>query len=720
MTSSELSSPHADSPSIQDIPRLDRTRAVLKTLLALAVLLPIIFVLWYAWSSYTETRKQVELDVQRMVGVAEEHALKVMEINEQINARVVELLRDQSNDEIRAQQAQYHQMLNEIGEAMPQIQSINVFDETGTRMVSSLNQPNTPQPNIADREDFYHHASNPGSEVFVSTLFQGRASKMLIFNMSIARRQGERFAGVVNTSLNPGYFSEYYRQMISGNEGAAIALHHARGSLLGRYPPVSNPITFSPNAELGDRFAAGERAGSLETRSNADGKKRSFAFRRVGDLPLYIVASYSTATWQGAWYRQIGSVAAFTFLPSIALWALLVSTLRRLRREEEVWDQWRAEVTQRQAMELAYKQARRLEALGQLTGGVAHDFNNLLMVVSTSTMVLRRQMLDPKSDQPLGALERSIEAGKRLTRQLLAFSRKQPLRPEVLDVAKHVREFMELVRTSLGGRIQLDIQISPSLKPIYADEAELELALLNLALNARDAMPDGGRLRIRVDPVPADANHPERIVIAFEDTGHGIEPENLNRIFEPFFTTKAAGRGTGLGLAQVRGFCEEAGGSVGVQSIVGAGTTVTMLLPVSQSELAAPAPVETQSIILASGRVLLVEDNPEVADATRLLLEQLGYDVEIELSAEEALKRLEKDIDWVLVVSDVLMPQGISGIGLAQALHASDLQLPILLITGYTAQLEQAKTAGMRVLGKPFDAIALRKAIDEVLAAPRR
>ncbi|HKY02027.1 MAG TPA: ATP-binding protein [Burkholderiales bacterium] len=714
------SAPQSDSEaggSILHIPQLNRTRAILRALLSLAILLPCVFVLWYAWNSYQEMREEVEHEVERVVGVAEEHAVKVLEINEQINARVVALLDDRSDPSIKRNSEKYYALLKQIGAGMPQIQSINIFGADGMRLVSSRFQSN-PAVSIADREDFYYHMRLADARPFVSPLFIGRSSNEAIFNMSVGRRdETGRFLGVVNTSLDPRYFRSYYKQILADQPGLTLTLLHANGTPILGFPD-NEAVIASSEKQMKQRVAEGERRGSMNFVSELDGKERFYSFRRVGEYPLYLAAGATTQVWRQAWHQHVGEVMAFTFVPSFALWVLLVVTLRRLKREEEGWDQWRAEVTQRQAMELAYKKARRLEALGQLTGGVAHDFNNLLMVVSTSTMLLRRRFEgNPDTEQPLGALERSIEAGKRLTRQLLAFSRKQPLRPEVVDVAEHMRGFIDLVRTSIGGRIQLALEVDPDVKAIYADTAEFELALLNLALNARDAMQDGGCLTIRVRNLPASAKgglSQDAVSIGFEDTGHGISSDNLERIFEPFFTTKAAGHGTGLGLAQVRGFCEEAGGMVRVRSMVGKGTTVMMLLPAT--EAAAVPSVERRQPVFptASGRVLLVEDNPEVAAATRVLLEQLGYDVELCMSAEEGIALLHGERDWRILISDVLLPKGMSGIALAQALRDSHPDLPILLITGYTAQLEQAKVAGLKVLGKPFDVNSLRKAIDEV------
>lgn len=713
----------APPASPAEAPGLDRTRAALRTLLGLAIALPLAFFLGYAWTSYTAARDEVKDAVERLGGVAEEHALKVFEINDQLINRILDLAERMDDAAIAGAQTQYHAMLSRIGADIPQLSSINLFGSDGKLLVSNRFYP-VPQIDIAGRADFQYHLERRGP-LYVSPVYQGAALGLPVFNVSVARRgPNDEFRGLVSVSLRPDYFSEYYKQLAQGKPGVAIMLVHADGSIMARHPAVPRDVQVQSYGPVMQEIDAAKYTGVTEYVSPVDGRARFGAFRQIGSYPVYIVTGYARDAWLSEWYGRTAVVAGFTFVPSLALCVLLLIALRRLQREEEGWDQWRAEVTHRQAMEIAYKQARRLEALGQLTGSVAHDFNNLLMVVSTSTMLLRRRLAGREDvEQPLGALERSLEAGKRLTRQLLAFSRKQPLRPEVLDVPTQMGEFIELIRASLGGRISLSLDIDPETRPVYVDEGEFELAMLNLAINARDAMPEGGTLTVCARNVHLDGEgepglRGEFVAISFQDSGQGISEADLHHVFEPFFTTKAPGRGTGLGLAQVYGFCEQAGGTATVESVVGQGTKVTLYVPVSQRPLqTAAAPAQDEPEQRRAGRVLLVEDNPEVAQATRILLEQIGYAVEIAPSADEAMIRIDLRPAWDIVVSDVLMPGRASGIVLAKWLYTHHPELPVLLVTGYTAQLEQAKNEGLKVLAKPFDADGLRKAIDTVREA---
>jgi len=329
----------------------------------------------------------------------------------------------------------------------------------------------------------------------------------------------------------------------------------------------------------------------------------------------------------------------------------------------------------------------------------------------------------PEVERPLAALERAVNSGRHLTRQLLAFARRQPLRPQSVDLRYRMQDFTDLLRATLGARVQLKVSVSPRVPRTVVDEAELELAMLNVALNARDAMPEGGSLAISADAVELDGSGLDGlrgrfVELSFEDNGKGISREHLGQVFQPFWTSKPAGQGTGLGLSQVHGFCQQAGGGVYIESSLGVGTTVTMLLPAAvPAEDDEPTPEADPVQGPASGRLLLVEDNPDVAQSTRALLESMGYRVEAAASGEEALQRLDAGLDCDIVLSDMLMPGRVSGLALAQQLRRESSRLPVLLMTGYTPELEAARQGGFAVIAKPFDAAALRSALDEVRRA---
>ena len=353
--------------------------------------------------------------------------------------------------------------------------------------------------------------------------------------------------------------------------------------------------------------------------------------------------------------------------------------------------EWRAaQIKLEEAREQLF-QAQKMEAVGQLTGGVAHDFNNLLTVILGSTDLADRLIGDnEKLKRLIGNMRHAAQRGESLTKQLLAFSRRQPLRPERIELPQQVQGLSDLLSRSLRGDIAIVTDVDDDLEPIVVDPGQLELALLNVGLNARDAMPNGGSLRLAARNVSlnaeADGLQGEYVAISVSDTGEGMSEEVKTRAFEPFFTTKAIGLGSGLGLSQAYGFAKQSGGTVTIDSRLGAGTTVTFYLPTGQ---AAPVPAPKEEVRrpgreTRSGTVLLVEDEPAVAELALGLLQEGGYKVKTATSAADALALLRQDDEIDLVFTDIMMPGGMNGAELARVVHREFPGVFILLATGYT------------------------------------
>jgi len=359
--------------------------------------------------------------------------------------------------------------------------------------------------------------------------------------------------------------------------------------------------------------------------------------------------------------------------------------------------------------------SQKMEALGQLTGGLAHDFNNLLTAILGACELALRNINDPdKVTRMLEGVRGSAQRGASLTKQLLAFARAQPLEIKQIDLRQFFSDVTTLVRPSLRSDIEVVTEISDQLWPIDADAGALELALLNLAFNARDAMPKGGSLKISAHNEVLDGKHEglrgEHVVLRVSDTGSGMPREVMDRVFEPFFTTKSFGEGTGLGLSQVFGFAKQLGGAVVVDSEVDKGATFTLYLPASRGAEAGHVRANgTKSL----GRVLIVEDDIFVAELAADMLAELGFESTVTHSATEALERLAGGDKPKLVFSDVVMPGGITGVELARKLRERFPELPILLTTGYSEQI--SATQGFPVLQKPYQLDALAGALGDLL-----
>jgi PAS domain S-box-containing protein len=390
--------------------------------------------------------------------------------------------------------------------------------------------------------------------------------------------------------------------------------------------------------------------------------------------------------------------------------AHLLSALMQRRRTEE---------------QLAH--AQRLEAVGQLTGGIAHDFNNLLTVISGNLQLLEMELADhATAAEFVGEAQRAVQSGAALTAKLLAFARRQRLLPRAIDPGALLQDLGSMLRRTLGDPVKVEIDYSPPVAPIFADASQLESALLNLALNARDAMPRGGLLSITVrqvdvgdEAVELEITPGAYVVFRISDTGHGMAPDVLARAFEPFFTTKEAGKGNGLGLSMVYGFVRQSGGQLRAQSRLGYGTQIDLFLPVARSAFDPQASAEADSAHRGHERVLVVEDEPAVRSVATQFLRKLGYAVLAASDGREALQQLDADPGIALLFSDVALGEGMSGSDLAIAARARRPSLAVLLTSGYehvADQGAQAPSQRFELLRKPYRledlAAALRRQLD--------
>ena len=436
------------------------------------------------------------------------------------------------------------------------------------------------------------------------------------------------------------------------------------------------------------------------------------ALRNVSLLERPVQAITLTSTIQAAVRarRQQYEVQAHLAEREDAARRLEELVVARTQQLEAANEELRAQIAERERVEESLRHAQRIEAIGQLTGGVAHDFNNLLMVISGGLDMLGRQPDPARQRRLMDGMRQAAGRGAALTRQLLAFSRRQALQAVPVDLRRQIGSMRELLDRSLSGDVHVALDFGPELWPVEVDPGELELVILNLAVNARDAMPEGGTIEIRAGNLAgwdADGLHGDFVRLAVIDTGTGMPPEVVARVFEPFFTTKDIGKGSGLGLAQVYGFARQSGGTVRIDTAVGRGTTIELLLPrsagVPQAEARPAAELRKMGAPGTRGHVLLVEDDDEVAALVGQMLGELGFGVTRAASAAAALGALADGRTIDLVFSDVLMPGGMNGVELARELRRRHPDLPVVLTSAYAGNAKRdADAAGIALLPKPY------------------
>jgi signal transduction histidine kinase/CheY-like chemotaxis protein len=704
-------------------------RTTLIVLLAAAIVLPGVYAAAVAYSDFRARVASATDATVRTARIAEEHALKVFDLNETLDQRVDDLVRGLDDEAIRTREADIHNKLQTIGGGYPQVASVSIFGPAGALLANSRYYP-APHASIATRDDFVGIRGGRILEHVSKVMTWHGGNGEAVFNTGIARRSANgAFAGLVSVALRRSYFESFYRELL-GNERGAMTLMLARtdGAVLASYPGGSGSAV-APR-EVAAALANGCRSGVLRT-AGEDGRReprggRILAYRQVGAYPVYVSCAYSEAAIWTAWYKRALVSAASIFVPSIVLWFVLVLSLKRLAAEKQAWKRWQAEASMRRSIESAYRQSRKMEALGNLVGTVAHDFNNLLTIIATNVQIARRRDAAPL-DRELSAIERALKSGQSLTRQLLGVARKQPLRSEVIDLSRWMTASRELLRMSLGAKAALVVDIGRDVWPIEVDSAELELALINVAVNARDAMPSGGRCTVRATNVRLEresgfALTGEFVQISLEDTGAGMAPDVLAHAFEPLFTTKPKGMGTGLGLPQVFAFCDRSGGLATIDSTPGVGPTVRLYPPRAPAApgAAAAAPQHAAEAEPAGElHVLLVEDNDEVAAGTEALLRMMGHRVTCAYNADAALRMIAENLSsaeepFDVLISDIHMPGANNGIDLAEAAQMLAPPIPVILITGYAQELERARNVNVRVLSKPFDIGLLESMLQKI------
>ncbi|BAN26812.1 hybrid sensor histidine kinase/response regulator [Caballeronia insecticola] len=687
------------------------------TALVASVVIPFAFFGLYSYYTYERALTESGESLQQFVRVIGEKANTVFSINRELISRIEDMLGNGDADFIARDQTALHEALRHLVESHPQIAALSVLDSRGHLILSSRFMP-APDVSVGDRADFIA-TRDARARFHISLPERGRVKNTDIVNTLTARvAKDGRFLGAISIALRRDYLIDFYRQLSADDPALTLALHREDGAVLARYP-APPPHAPERHSVLAAAFAQGEPAGLLRYVSPLDNDEKLTAFRRVGDYPLYAAAGFAIRDVRLAWWRRDVSIAAIALIPCIALWVLIGFSLRRLKAEEASWHNWRGELARRRSAEAATRRMQRMGALGNLVANVAHDFNNLLMVVTSNMEIARRKGYNGL-EKEVTAVGRASVSAQALARRLMSVARRQPLQMQVIRLDRWMMETEPLIRASVGDKVKLHTQVSGTMWPVRVDATELTSALINIAVNAKDAMPDGGDLHIqcnnaRYQDVPGGLVENEYVVIACKDSGTGMRPEVAKHAFEPLFTTKAPGAGTGLGLAQVLAMAEQAGGMARATSAWGYGTTIYIYLPRWTGEADAPQDTAPESGVqrhAPTSTVLLVEDNDEVAAGLCAVLEVLGWRAHHEPSGDAALRVLEAGHEFDLVLSDIQMPGTYDGIRLAEWIRTMRPQQPVTLMTGYADQLEQARRTGVAILAKPFNIDDLKALLD--------
>ncbi|MEM5366373.1 ATP-binding protein [Paraburkholderia azotifigens] len=691
-------------------------------MLAVTVIVPIGCLAGYGYYNYAQRYNDAVEATERMSRVAEEQALKVMDLNAELVSRVEELLGNMTDAQIAHDESALHQRFNRIAGAFPQVAAISAFGASGQLLVTSRFFP-APAVNIQSRDDFIN-ARHYQPEPYVSLPMQASVSKASVFNVTDARIVADdRFLGVVSVALRRAYFSSFYQKLIDAHAATFVGLYRSDGSLLTSFPDDS-PGTAAQEANLfAQAFSRNESVGHLVSSTFADGQKRVVTYRRVGNYGLYVAGGFQVAQLYAVWLHHFILTCTLTGLPCLIIWLLIGFSLKQLSTEERAWEQWRGEAGRRLDAEESARHLQRASALGNLVASVAHDFNNYLMVVKSNVAIAKAKAKEHGNTRAeIAAIERATGTVESLVRTLMGSARKQPLKLTQVDLTHFLPGMMQVVQATVGDPVCASIDVAPDVWPVRSDTAELELAIVNLALNARDAIHRGGKFAIRAQNIQV-ASHVvgvpagDYVLLSVSDDGEGMTRDVAAKAFEPLFTTKGGTAHPGLGLVQVLAVCEMSGGTAKLTSEPGVGTTVRLYLPRSNlrvESVPVAEPVENlpaASSETASQPVLLIEDNDEVAASLSAVLQLMGHDVTHLPSADDALIALQEGQAFKLVLSDVQMPGKMSGIDLAEWLQTHRPQQRLALMTGYADELERARHTGVPIFSKPFDAEELEPLI---------
>ena len=689
--------------------------------LAAALIIPSVLFAYVAYASYQQAFTLADERIDRALAVSAEQALRIFRSIDVTLDSIDQITRGKTDAAIAETAPELTQRLKQFTRAFPDISSIWVLDRNGDAIVSSLFYPIPPSFNAPERSYLKAELAD-GDGLKIGRVVEITLTGSILFPVSKQRRDHPgRFSGFTLVSVLPSAFEQAYATL-RGNTTASFALIRDDGVVLARHPLAARPgIVLDQSSGFGQLILRNPDGGRYTSVSRVDGVERRFAVRKLQGLPVFVSSSIETREIVEGWAWQMARYVGIT-IPAMALVCLfIVLTVRRTKA-------FYAEVERREALEQNIRQAQRIEAVGQLTGGIAHDFNNLLTVIIGNLQMAIRQLPDGKPRAMMENAQRGAMRAAELTKRLLAFSRNQALNPKPIDVNRLVSTMSDMMGRTLGETITILTVRGAGLWEIEADITELESALLNLAVNARDAMPDGGTLTLETANAYLDDEYSESVrglktgqyvMIAVSDTGGGMPKEVLDKAFDPFFTTKPAGAGTGLGLSQAYGFVKQSGGHIKIYSEIGHGTTVKIYLP-RRTSAAQDVAEEKPPADVPRGRgqrILVTEDDADVRAYIVQTLGDLGYEVIQAADGPTALAILSRQpVD--LLLTDIVMP-GMNGRVLADEARTQMSTLKVLFMTGYSrnAIVHHGRLdPGVSLIQKPFSQSALAQQVERQLS----
>ncbi len=694
------------------------------------LVMPLVLFAGASWLAHGEVQQQAEERMARTLDLLYINVRATFETEYLVASNVTEVIDEYSNADIRKNEQKVHVALERLIDPLPQVENVWVLDEDGKPLVTAKVYPAPVGVDYADRAYFIAHRDG-NMQRYVSEALRGKVRGTEFFQYSERRQKpGGSFNGVIAVSISPSYFTAQFSRASSDKDFTASIIR-ADGEILARFP-AGGPGRLGPETGFMRTTAVEPDQGRYVVDAGAiDGIARIFVYRKLPGVPIYVVHGVTTASIRSAWFSRMASHLIFGVPATLGLFLLAVLASRRARQEGAALASLREEKQRRETAEESLRQSQKMNAIGQLTAGIAHDFNNLLTGIGGAVEMVGRRVPQPSAEVTrfLDLARSGVSRAATLTQRLLAFSRQQPLQIEAVDANKLVSGMSELLRRTLGEKVQVETVLAGGLWRARADAAQLEGAVLTLAIYGRDAMPAGGTLTIEtanahLDDAYARANAEvtpgQYVLVAVSDTGSGMDPEVIARAFEPFFTTKQRGQGTGLGLSMTFGYVKQIGGHLKIYSEIGRGTTVKVYLPraLAEGTAAAEATPEHATAIAGSGPVVLVvEDDPVVREFAISACREIGCTVYYAENGAQALAQLEAHDDIVLLFTDVGLPGDMNGRQLAALATDRWPALKVLFTTGYTANAivhHGVLDHGVNFIGKPFSISALAAKIKSI------